>query len=351
MKLHHFNRRKFLGSAVCCAAAVAASPSGFLIAGEPAGTKRRIRIGFLGATYSHAPGKLAVIFGSNDFELVGVCEESAAARQDCEKAGAKIISQDDLLARSEVVAVESAVRDHARHALLALKAGKHVHLEKPPAMTLDEFAEIVAITRERELLLQTGYMWRYNPGFTTILEAVRKGWLGKVFLVRANISNLLAPARRPDWADFKGGSLFELGSHLVDAVVRLLGKPKTVTPFLRGHGSASDKLKDNNVAVLEYDKAMAVITNNALQDTRLAQRSFEVLGFERHRGAPADRTARAQSRIGQCCRSLPERRADRTPAALRTIRSRFHRARRCGARGTEAFRQPGRGISRAGSAA
>jgi len=98
------------------------------------------------------------------------------------------------------------------------------------------------------------------------------------FAVRANISNLLAPARRPDWAEFKGGSLFELGSHLVDAVVRLLGKPKSVTPFLREHGSASDKLKDNNVAVLEYDKAMAVITNNALQDTRLAQRSFEVLG-------------------------------------------------------------------------
>jgi predicted dehydrogenase len=278
MKPHPFNRRKFLGSAVCCAAAVGASPSGFLIAGEPAGTKRRIRIGFLGATYSHAPGKLGVILASNDFELVGVCEESAAAKQDCEKAGAKIISQDDLLAWSEVVAVESAVRDHARHALLALKAGKHVHLEKPPAMTLNEFAEMVALARERELLLQTGYMWRYNPGFTTILEAVRKGWLGKVFLVRANISNFLAPARRPDWAEFKGGSLFELGSHLVDAVVRLLGKPKSVTPFLREHGSASDKLKDNNVAVLEYAKAIAVITNNALQDTRLAQRSFEVLG-------------------------------------------------------------------------
>src|SRR6266516_1306617 len=138
MNLHPFNRRKFLGSVVCCAAAVGASASG-LIAGEPAGTKRRIRIGFLGATYSHAPGKLAVILASSDFELVGVCEESAAARQDCEKAGAKIISQDDLLARSEVVAVESAVRDHARHALLALKAAKHVHLEKPPAMTLNEF--------------------------------------------------------------------------------------------------------------------------------------------------------------------------------------------------------------------
>ncbi len=278
MKLHPIDRRKFLASAAWCAAAVGSSTSGFLVAGEPAGARRKIRIGFLGATYSHAPRKLGMILASSDFELVGICEESATARQDCEKAGAKIISQDELLARSEVVAVESAVRDHARHALLSLKAGKHVHLEKPPATTLSEVAEMVAIARERKLLLQTGYMWRYNPGFTTIFEAVRKGWLGEVFLVRANISNLLAPARRPDWAEFKGGSLFELGSHLVDAVVRLLGKPKSVTPFLREHGSASDKLKDNNVAVLEYDKAMAVITNTALQDTKLAQRSFEVLG-------------------------------------------------------------------------
>jgi predicted dehydrogenase len=121
-------------------------------------------------------------------------------------------------------------------------------------------------------------MWRYNPGFTAIFEAVRQGWLGDVFLVRGFISNNLAPARRPEWAEFEGGAMFELGSHLVDATVRLLGKPKAVTPYVRHHGKFTDSLKDNNVAVLEYDRATAVLINTALQPGSTPPRSFEVLG-------------------------------------------------------------------------
>jgi predicted dehydrogenase len=72
--------------------------------------------------------------------------------------------------------------------------------------------------------------------------------------------------------------MFELGSHLVDAVVRLLGKPNAVTPFARHHGKFEDSLKDNNVAVLEYERAAAVLINTALQIGATPQRSFEVLG-------------------------------------------------------------------------
>jgi predicted dehydrogenase len=162
--------------------------------------------------------------------------------------------------------------------LLALKAGKHVHLEKPPAATLAAMQAVVALAREKKLLLQTGFMWRYNPGFTAIFDAVRQGWLGDVFLVRGFIINNVAPARRPEWAEFAGGAMFELGSHLVDATVRLLGKPRSATPFLRRHGRFEDSLKDDNVAVLEYDRATAVLINTALQPGGIPPRSFEVLG-------------------------------------------------------------------------
>jgi predicted dehydrogenase len=277
MQADFLNRREFLATAGLTAAAVGLG-SAPALDGETPGPKRRIRIGFLGATHSHAPGKLDVIQASPEFELVGACEESPPAKQSFEKQGAKIIPQEELLAHSEVVAVESAVRDHARHALLALKAGKHVHLEKPPATTLLELQEMITLAREKNVLLQTGYMWRYHPGFQKIFEAVRQGWLGDIFMVRAAISNKLALARRPEWGEFKGGALFELGSHLLDAIVRLLGRPNKVTPFLRRHGKAADDFKDNNVAVFEYDHALAVLTNTALQEAKLGQRSFEVLG-------------------------------------------------------------------------
>jgi predicted dehydrogenase len=243
-----------------------------------AGAKRRIRIGFLGATYSHGPPKIKIAMTSPDWEFVGVCEDSKVGRDTCAKLGAKLISRRELFERAEVVAVESDVPDHAPQALLALKAGKHVHLEKPPALRIDEMREIVAIAREKKLLLQTGFMWRYHPGFNAIIEAVRRGWLGEVFMVRGFISNHLPAERRAEWDDFKGGAMFELGSHLADATVRLLGKPKAVTPFLRRHGKFDDSLKDNNVAVLEYESATAVLMNTALQGSATPHRSFEVLG-------------------------------------------------------------------------
>jgi predicted dehydrogenase len=207
-----------------------------------------------------------------------VCDESAAGRKICENLRAPLISRTELFRRAEVVAVESDVRDHAAHALLALEAGKHVHLEKPPAMRLADMRAVVAMAREKQRLLQTGFMWRYHPGFRALFEAVRQGWLGDVFLVRGYISNHLSPAMRREWAEYAGGAMFELGSHLVDATVRLLGKPKAIAPFLRGHGRFADALKDNNVAVLEYERATAVLINTALQSGSTPRRSFEVVG-------------------------------------------------------------------------
>jgi predicted dehydrogenase len=207
-----------------------------------------------------------------------VCDESEAGRRTCDAQGAQRITRDDLWARAEVVAVESEIRDHAAHARAALGAGKHVHLEKPPATTLADLRAIIALAREKDRLVQVGFMWRYHPGFQAIAEAVRQGWLGDVYLVRGYISNHLSPERRVEWAEFAGGSMFDLGSHLVDATVRLLGSPKSVTPFPRHHGRAGDSLRDNNVAVLEYDHAAAVRVNTALQASASPARSFEVLG-------------------------------------------------------------------------
>ncbi|MBN8249938.1 MAG: Gfo/Idh/MocA family oxidoreductase [Verrucomicrobia bacterium] len=270
-------RRTFLQTALATTATVGAGSASGAAAELPA-SGRRVPIGFLGATYSHGPDKIRLTRSSPDWDLVGVCDESAAGRAVCEQLGVPRISREELFRRAEVVAVESDIRDHEAHGLLALQAGRHVHLEKPPAATMAGMRALVTAAREQGKLLQTGFMWRFNPGFRAVFEAVRNGWLGEVVLVRAFMGNHLAPDRRPEWAEFHGGSMFEQGSHLVDAVVRLLGAPRKVTPFLRHQGAFKDTLNDANVAVLEFDKATAVITNTALQAASSPQRSFEVTG-------------------------------------------------------------------------
>jgi len=271
------NRRRFLVGTAMTVASVGAGPAS-MVAAEPPGATRRIQIGFLGASHSHAEGKLRVILGSSDYELVGACEKSPAAQRRCEEVGVTLLTQNELLSRCEVVAVESPVRDHARHASAALEAGKHVHLEKPPATNLKDLRQLVTLARVKKRLLQLGYMWRYHPGFKAVFEAAHKGWLGEVFLVRATMTKNLSPQRRREWAEFKGGSVFELGCHLIDPIVRLLGQPKSVHPTLRRQGNYEDNLKDNNVVVFEFDRALAVLTDTALQPTNAPERSFEVVG-------------------------------------------------------------------------
>ena len=270
-------RRAFIQSALATAfAARWMENSSLTSAAEAPG--RRIKIGFLGASHSHATEKIKLTLASAEYELVGICENDETVRRRYLSLGVHFVSQDKLLAEAEAIAVESDVRDHARHARLALEAGKHVHLEKPPADSYAKFQELVKLAREKKRLLQMGYMWRFNPGINGAIAAARQGWLGQVYLVRGTINTSIEANRRPEWGEFRGGSLFELGSHLIDPVVRLLGRPDKVTPLLKNHGGFNDTLADNTVAVLEYPRALAIISSSTLQPGAGPHRFFEIQG-------------------------------------------------------------------------
>lgn len=240
--------------------------------------QRPIKAGFLGGAHSHALDKWKRLRESPDFELVGMSEDRQDLQALFQPLGAEFLSPKQVCEQSEVVIVESAVADHARHTLLALEAGKHVHVEKPPTDNLPEFVQIVALARRQQRLLQVGYMWRYHPGFAKIIEAVSQGVLGEVYLVRGMINNQLAAERRPEWGKFAGGGMFELGAHLIDAIVRLLGEPTSVTTSLHARGGPADELRDNNVVIFEFPRAQGIVINTTLQPNAGRHREFEVFG-------------------------------------------------------------------------
>jgi predicted dehydrogenase len=269
------SRRDFLQTVITSAAMLGA-PTAFAQAAQS--TKPKIKAGFLGVAHSHALAKWKLVQNSPDFDLVGLVEDAPALRSQYQALGAKLLSLDQLFAGADVILVESAVRDHARHAKLALSAGKHVHCEKPPSVTMDDFNELVSLARRHNRILQPGYMWRHHPGFAAIFEAVRKTWLGDIYLVRGTINTSVAAERRPEWAEFKGGTMFELGCHLIDPLVRLLGRPRRVKPTLRSDARANDGLNDNTLAVFEFDRAMGIVTSSTQQPNAFPYRAFEVFG-------------------------------------------------------------------------
>lgn len=266
------DRRRFLAGLAAASVATHTLPATAATATNPP-----IKIGFLGAAYSHFADKHRLIRDSPDFELVGLCDDSPAVRARG-PAGARWLSRAELFQAAEVVVVESAPQDHARDARDALLARRHVHLEKPPADSLPVFRELLDLAKSHQRVLQIGYMWRYNPGIRAAIDAARQGWLGDIYLVRATMNTTLAGPARNEWARFRGGAMFEQGSHLLDMVVRLMGRPLKVTPFLKSSGAPGDPLADNTLAVLEYPKAWAVITSAPLQPNAGPHRFFEIQG-------------------------------------------------------------------------
>ena len=249
-----------------------------VLAAEPDSnaTTGRLKIGLLGASHSHALSKAKVLKASPDYQLVGACEESPDVREQLQTLGIPLLTQGELLERAEVVAVESDNEGHAGHAKTVLRAGKHLHLEKPPTDTLSAFRELQTLAQQKGRLLQMGYMWRYHPGLNACLEAARQGWLGEIYQVRATIDTTTTPESRLRWARFRGGVFFELGCHLVDPLIRLLGRPDKVRGNFQRLGP--DRLADNTQVTFQFPRALGMVSSAARQPRAQAHRTFEILG-------------------------------------------------------------------------
>lgn len=243
---------------------------------------RRIRIAFLGASHPHASPKVFIAQKSADWDLVGVHEPDAAVMARYAKAGIAALSREQVLgdASIEVIAVESDIPEHAADALAAIEAGKHVHWEKQPAIRLDEFRAVQQLAARTQRLYQIGYMWRHNPAINAALEAARAGWLGEILFVRGTMNTQIGAEMRRALARFPGGQMFDLAGHMIDPMVRLLGRPQRVVPFLRTSGLFADTLRDNTLAVLEWGRVLGTFSTASMHARHSTYRAFEIAGSE-----------------------------------------------------------------------
>jgi predicted dehydrogenase len=272
------SRREVL--AATALGALAASSSRRLRGDE---RKPRLKIGQFGVGHAHAT-KLAVYRQSPDYEVVGVVEPDKELR---ERAGEQPafrdlpwMSEEQLLNVPGLAAVlvETPVRDLLATAQRAIDAGKHVHLDKPAGDSLSQYRKLLAAAGKQKLLVQMGYMYRYSPAVILLRQFLRDGWLGDVFEIHTVMSKVVGDAERRKLAEFRGGIMFELGCHVTDLVLGVLGKPQSVQAFPRHSGKQDDGLADNVLAVFEYRKATATVKSSAEEVDGFARRHFVVCG-------------------------------------------------------------------------
>jgi predicted dehydrogenase len=243
----------------------------------------KLRIGIVGAgaiahsgaqaVKKHEQAVLAAAAEPSKERLQNLCEAYEIAHG--------YATADELFADKKVDAVYIAVPNklHAPIAISALKAGKHVILDKPFAMNLAEAEEVVATAQAAGKVFMLGMNQRYRADSQKIKALVEQGVLGDVYHGKAYWIRRAGIPRLGTWFGNKemagGGALLDIGVHLLDLCLFCMGnfEPQSVSGAVytkfgnRGLGEGgwghSDRQQDITFDVDDFASAMIRLKNGA----------------------------------------------------------------------------------------
>ena len=157
-------------------------------------TGRPVRVAVVGLGY-WGPNLVRVLHELEGAELVAACDvDSAALAKIARRYSAVRLTSsfEELLADADIdaVAIVTSVSSHFELALAALRAQKHVFVEKPMAGSLDEAEVLVAAAEERGLTLMPGHTFLYSPPVNAVRELIRSGDLGEIYFISTSRVNL-----------------------------------------------------------------------------------------------------------------------------------------------------------------
>jgi scyllo-inositol 2-dehydrogenase (NADP+) len=204
-----------------------------------------IRVGLVGyglaGSVFHAP----LIRAADRMELSAVLTSRDAPL--------RVDSFDALLDRCDLVVIASPNRTHFPLAHGALAAGRHVVVDKPFTIALDEADALIAFAQEQQRVLTVFHNRRLDGDFLTVRKLLPE--LGEISLFEANWDRF-RPAIKQGWREFGesgGGVLADLGSHLIDHAVQLFGLPDSLQADVLAQ-RAEAKVDDYFEIVLHYGK-------------------------------------------------------------------------------------------------
>lgn len=186
-----------------------------------------IGYGFVGKTF-HAPLiqsvdglKLAIVASGNEEKV----------KQDLPDVTV-IASPEEAIQHPDVdvVVIASPNATHAPLAKLALNAGKHVVVDKPFTLDMQEARELIALAKEKQLLLSVFHNRRWDSDFLGIKQVIEQGLIGQVKHFESHFDRF-RPEVRVRWREQNvpgSGLWFDLGPHMIDQALQLFGLPQSV---------------------------------------------------------------------------------------------------------------------------
>lgn len=226
-----------------------------------------IRVALIGYGYAartfHAP--LIRATPGLDLVLIG---SSRPDRVHADLPGIPVVSSpEDACARPsvELVVIATPNDTHVSIAAMAIRAGKHVVVEKPLAPTLAEARELVSLAESRERVLAVFQNRRWDGDFLAVTDLIASSTLGDVAHFESHFDRY-RPLVRDRWRERSGvgsGLWYDLGPHLVDQALQLFGLPERVMASMAAQrtGAQSD---DWAHVILEYTRLRVILHTSVL---------------------------------------------------------------------------------------
>lgn len=250
---------------------------------------KKVRWGVIGAGGIADRRTIPGMMLCENAELVAVMEinmelaEKCRAKWGCKKA---YDNEAALLADPEVDAVyiASPVFLHARQAMAAADAGKHILIEKPLAMTAEEGQKVVEHCKEKGVLIAVGLMMRFGAYVQAMKKAVAEGKIGKPVSGYAQFTSWY-PDIPGDWRQSKknggGGAMMDMGVHCIDLLQYILDtKVKDVAAF-QDTISFHYEVEDSSTVLMRMENgAQCVVQSNFNIADDAAKWRVEIFGEE-----------------------------------------------------------------------
>jgi len=229
----------------------------------------RPRLGFLGTGWI-GRHRMAAILATGAAEAVGIADPSPEMAAEAGKLapGARVVgSLEDLLAlRPDGIVIATPSALHADQSIQALQAGAAVFCQKPLGRTAQEARAVVEAARRADRLLAVDLSYRHTEAMRRIREVVREGGLGRPYAVDLTFHNAYGPDKPwfRDPALSGGGCVMDLGVHLVDLALWVLGFPSVTgvssALFAGGEPLAgrTDRVEDYAIATFTLETGAVV---------------------------------------------------------------------------------------------
>jgi UDP-N-acetylglucosamine 3-dehydrogenase len=200
-----------------------------------------IGVGSMGRNHARVYSEMNVLRAIAD-------SEESVARPLAEKFGVEYFPNYKDMLKSEIdaVTVATPTNTHFKISMDAIKAGKHVLVEKPICFNLEEAGKLVAAAEKEELVLAVGQIERHNPVVKFARDSIEEGKFGDVVSIAARRVSTM-PGRIRDV-----GVLMDLGIHDVD-VIRYLAQSPVRSVYALGGKRQNDAFEDHANILLDFE--------------------------------------------------------------------------------------------------